>query len=35
MVKALGSCRLHPAFGNGICRGASKRRANLLDAEAL
>src|SRR5215471_15998955 len=29
------SCRLHPAFGNGICYRAAKRRPNLLNAEAL
>src|SRR5215470_12082742 len=35
VVEALGSCRLHPAFGNGVCYRASKRGANLLNAEAL
>ena len=35
VVKALGSCRLHPAFDNGICYKSSKRRPNLLNAEAL
>jgi hypothetical protein len=35
VVKALGSCGLHPAFGNGICYRASKKRADLLNTEAL
>jgi hypothetical protein len=34
VVEALGSCRLHPAFCKGVCCRASKRRANLLNAEA-